>query len=127
MKFERLAALTLPFAAITFFAVATVSAFAKDAEIPALKDGKLRGFEGCLSRESAEPHYYDLVKAKSDDGTDLGTVRLTGFFYGINPEDWLNKRVHVSGVYLGRAPSDPGSGHIELRGEDARPAEGECP
>jgi hypothetical protein len=126
MKVERLAALTVPLATAAFFAVTSVSALAKDAAVPAWKDGHAHGFDGCLVKESTEPGYFDLVKAKSDDGTDVGTVRLTGYLEGINPTDSLNKRVHVTGVYLGRGPTDPESGHIEMT-DDARPAEGECP
>jgi hypothetical protein len=127
MKVGRLAALTVPLTTAAFFAVTTVSALAKDAEVPAWQDGHAHGFDGCLTQEATDPPYFDLVNAKSDDGTDVGTVRLTGFLQGINPKDSLNKRVHVTGVYLGREPTDPGSrGHIEMT-DDARPAEGECP
>ena len=127
MKVERLAALSVPLVTAAFFAVTTVSASAKDAELSAWKDGHVHGFDGCLTQESTDPPYFDLVKAKSDDGTDVGTLRLTGYLRGLdNPKDSLNKRVHVTGMYLGREPTDPGSGHI-LMTDDARPTEGECP
>jgi hypothetical protein len=101
MKIERLAALT--FAAAALCAVTSVSALAKGAKVPAWKHGHVHGFVGCLTQESTEPGYFDLTKAKSDEGADVGTLRLTGHFLGIDdPKDSLNKRVHVTGVYVGR-------------------------
>jgi hypothetical protein len=95
--------------------------------VPAWNDGDVHGFVGCLAQESTDPGYFDLVRTKSDDGADVGTVRLTGHFLGIDdPKNSLNKPVHVTGVYLGREPTDPGSGHIQMT-DDARPAEGKCP
>jgi hypothetical protein len=127
MKVERLAGLIVPLAAAAFFAVTSVSARAKSAKVPAWKDGHVHGFVGCLTQESTDPGYFDLMKAKSDDGADVGTLRLTGHFLGIDdPKNSLNKRVHVTGVYLGHEPTDPGSGHI-LMTDDARLAEGKCP
>jgi len=103
------------------------SAPAKEATAPSWKDEHAHGFVGCLTQEAASPHYFDLVDAKSDEGAQVGTLRLTGHFLGIDdPKDSLNKRIHVTGVYLGRAPGDPGSGSILLT-DDARLVEGKCP
>jgi hypothetical protein len=127
MKIQRVAVLALPVAAAAFLVVTTLPAFAVDAKVAALSDGRVHGFEGCLTQESTDPPYFDLLKAKSDDGADLGTVRLIGDFTDMNPKASLNKRVKVTGVYLVRQPteSDPGSGHIEMK--DARVVAGKCP
>jgi hypothetical protein len=111
MKVERLAAPTVLLATAAFFAVTTVSALAKNAKVPAWKDGHVHGFVGCLTQESTDPGYFDLENTKSDDGADVGTVRLTGHFLGIDdPKNSLNKPVHVTGVYLGVVnPPIPGA------------------
>ena len=97
-----LPAATLLFAPAVCLAATATSALAKKPKAPAWKDGHTHGFVGCLAREEASPHYFDPVKAKSDEGADVGTLRLTGHFLGIDdPKDSLNKRVHVTGVYLG--------------------------
>ena len=91
------------------------------------KDEHTHGFVGCLTQESASPHYFDLEKAKSDEGADVGTLRLTGHFLGIDdPKDSLNKRVHVTGVYMG-PERDNASGSTILLTDDARVEEGQCP
>jgi hypothetical protein len=127
MKVERLPASTVLFATAAFLAFTTVFALAKDAKAPAWKDGHVHGFVGCLAQESNEVGYFDLVDAKTDDGEDVDTLRLTGHFLGIgDPKDSLNKRVRVPGVYLGHGSGDPGVGHIRMT-DDARLAEGKCP
>jgi len=125
MKVAQFLVLTVPIAAAALLAVGTVSA--KEAKGLAWKDGHAHGFVGCLTQESTSPGYFDLVAAKTDDGAEVGTLRLTGHFLGIgNPQDALNKRVHVTGVYLGHKPTDPGSGSIMIT-DDAYLVEGECP
>ena len=97
---------------------------------PRSRLGKLEhthGFVGCLTQESASPHYFDLEKAKSDEGADVGTLRLTGHFLGIDdPKDSLNKRVHVTGVYIGPERGNS-SGSTILLTDDAHVEEGQCP
>jgi hypothetical protein len=120
MRIQCVARLTLPFAAAALLTVTALPAFGAGAEVPSLKDGKVHGFEGCLIQESAQESsgvdYFDLTNAKSDKGKDLGTVRLTGDLSGItNPKESLNKKVRVSGIYLGREGNDPGSGHVAVK------------
>jgi hypothetical protein len=122
--------LTLPLAAAALLAASTISAFgANMGEVPSLMDGNVHGFDGCLIQESAKESagvdYFDLTNAKSDSGKDLGTVRLTGDLSGLSPKDNLNKKVHVSGIYLGREGNDPGSGHIAVK--DASVVGTKCP
>jgi hypothetical protein len=118
----------LPLAVATAaLAAAVTPALSKEAKVPTWKDEHVHGFVGCLTQESASPHYFDLANAKTDEGADAGTLRLTGHFLGIDdPKDSLNKRVHVTGVYLGPEAGNPGSSSILLT-DDARLVEGKCP
>jgi len=76
------------------FAATVNPAPAKDAKVPIWKDEHAHGFVGCLAQEAASPHYFDLVNAKSDEGANVGTLKLTGYFLGIDdPRDSLSKRV----------------------------------
>ena len=68
--------------------------------------------------------YFDLANAKSDDGKNLGTVRLTGTIEGIQPKDALGHQVHVNGVYLGHGENDPANGHVAVK--DAAVKGGTC-
>jgi hypothetical protein len=127
MKVKRPALLLVLLVTAAGLVAAVTPALAKEAKGPIWKDEHAHGFVGCLAQEAASPHYFDLVNAKSDEGADVGTLRLTGHFLGIDdPKDSLNKRVHVTGVYLGHEPGDPGSGSILLT-DDARLVEGKCP
>ena len=127
MNVKKPAALIVLLVTAACLAATASRAVAKESKTPTWKDEHAHGFVGCLAQEAASPHYFDLVNAKSDEGADVGTLRLTGHFLGIDdPKDSLNKRVHVTGVYLGREPGDPGSGSILLT-DDARLVEGKCP
>lgn len=86
------------------------------AGFPKLNDGRLHGFQGCLTQENVPTHYFDLQNAKSDDGTALGTVRLTSNLAGIaTPQEALNHEVRINGSYRGHAPMDPGAGHVAVK------------
>lgn len=86
------------------------------ADFPKLNDGRLHGFQGCLTQESVPTHYFDLQNAKSDEGTVLGTVRLTSNLAGLaRPKDALNHEVRVTGSYRGHAAVDPAAGHIAVK------------
>ncbi len=103
------------------------SALATPAKVPPWKDEHAHGFVGCLTQETASPHFFDLVNAKSDEGEDVGTLRLTGHFLSIDdPKESLNKRVHVTGVNLGPEPGNPRGSSILLT-DDASLVEGKCP
>jgi hypothetical protein len=127
MNGNRLTSVIGLLVAATSLASMANSAAAKDAKVPSWKDEHAHGFVGCLAQEVASPHYFDLKDAKSDEGADVGTLRLTGHFLGIDdPKDSLNKRVHVTGVYLGPERDNP-SGSTILLTDDARVEEGQCP
>ena len=127
MKVEQLHLLIVSLAIAVCLPATASPALAKEAKAPVWKDEHAHGFVGCLTQEAASPHYFDLVNTKSDEGADVGTLRLTGHFLGIDdPKDSLDKRVHVTGVYLGHEPSDPGSGTILLT-DDAHVVDGKCP
>jgi len=127
MKMKRPAPLLVLLVTAAGLAATGTVASAKEAKVPIWKDQHAHGFVGCLAQEAASPHYFDLVNATSDEGANVGTLRLTGHFLGIDdPQESLNKRVHVTGVYLGREPGDPGSGSILLT-DDASLVEGKCP
>jgi hypothetical protein len=103
------------------------SALAAEAKVLPWRDEHVHGFVGCLTQETASPRFFDLVNAKSDEGADVGTLRLTGHFLGIDdPKEALDKRVHVIGVYLGPEPGNPRASSILLT-DDARMVEGKCP
>ncbi len=84
----------------------------------------MHGFRGCLTQESTGTRYFDLTNAKSDDGKSVGTLRLTGSLFGIQPMDSLNQRAHVNGIYLGHYATDPAGGHIAV--EDVSLAGARC-
>jgi hypothetical protein len=127
MKAKHLAPLIGLLVTAACLAVAASLALAKEAKGPAWKDEHTHGFVGCLTQEAASPHYFDLVNAKSDEGADVGTLRLTGHFLGIDdPKDSLNKRVHVIGAYLGPERGNP-SGSTILLSDDAHLVDGKCP
>jgi hypothetical protein len=92
------------------------AAFAASAATPgALNDGRVHGFSGCLEQESGGVRYFDLKNAKTDDGTKLGTVRLTGSVWGITPKAALDHEVHLNGVYRGHLGDDPDGGHLAVK------------
>jgi len=102
------------FVVAALLALAAAPALA-GADSASLNDGRVHGFSGCLTQESAGPRYFDLGNAKSDDGKALGTVRLTGSLWGIAPKQVLNQKVHVNGDYRGQLPGDPSGGHIAVQ------------
>jgi hypothetical protein len=122
MSSRRIAVVTLSLSAAALVAATAFPSFA--AEIRSLNDGRVHGFDGCLTREPTGIRYFDLTNAKSDDGKNLGTARLTGSLYGIQPNDSLNHRVHVNGTYLGHFATDPGSGHVTVK--DISISGGQC-
>jgi hypothetical protein len=124
MKIQTVAGLTLPFAAAALLAVTTLPAFGSNAAIPSLNDGEVHSFQGCLTQEPTGVKYFDLKNAKSDNGKDMGTVRLTGDPYGMSPNGSLDQQVKVRGIYEGRLANDPGSGHIAVK--DAEVVGGKC-
>jgi hypothetical protein len=127
MRVSKLLPQIVLFVTATCLAGTVRLALAREAKVPAWKDEHSHGFVGCLTQEAASPHYFDLVKAKSDEGADVGTLRLTGHFLGIDdPKDSLDKRVHVTGVYVGPEIGNPGGSTILLT-DDARVEEGQCP
>jgi hypothetical protein len=111
----RMRSLSIPLAFATLVGVAALPALASGAEMTALKDGRVHGFTGCLAQESNPVHYFDLTKAKSDDGQNLGTVRLTSSVSGITPKTSLNEEVHVNGMYRGVFGDDPSGGHVAVK------------
>jgi len=111
-------------AAATLLAVTTIPALAGSSDLASLNDGRVHGFSGCLTQETAGTRYFDLTHAKSDDGKTLGTVRLTSSIWGISPKQALNQRVHVNGEYRGQLPGDPAGGHIAV--QDAAVAGTKC-
>jgi hypothetical protein len=126
MKSTELA-LTVALVVAAILAATTTPAFAREAKVPVWKDEHAHGFVGCLAQEAASPHYFDLVNAKTDEGASVGTLRLTGHFLGIDdPAASLNKRVQVTGVYVGDDSTHPGTSTILLT-DDAHLLEGECP
>src|ERR1041385_8485970 len=71
---------------MALLAMASVPAFAANADVSSLNDFRVHGFSGCLAQEPTGVHYFDLKNAKSDDGKELGTVRLTSSIWGIRPK-----------------------------------------
>ncbi len=91
MKVRRISLSALPVAAGAFIFIVAAPAFAGNAEVGSLQDGRVHGFQGCLTQESTGTRYFDLTNAKSDDGKSVGTVRLTGSLFGIQPKESLNQ------------------------------------
>jgi hypothetical protein len=122
MSSRRITVLTLSLSAAALLAATALPSLA--AKIPSLNDGHVHGFNGCLTQETTGVRYFDLTNAKSDDGQNLGTARLTGTLFGIQPKDSLDHQVHVNGMYLGHSANDPGSGHIAVK--DVSISGGQC-
>jgi hypothetical protein len=112
---HRIRSLSVPLAFATVVGFTALPALAVGSDVSSLNDGQVHGFTGCLAQEPAGVRYFDLTKAKADDGTDLGTVRLTSSVWGINPKQSLNQEIHVDGMYRGHYGDDPGSGHIAVK------------
>ena len=112
---RRIRSLSLPLAFATLVGFTALPALATSPELSSLNDGRVHGFTGCLAQEPTGIHYFDLTKAKTDDGKDIGTVRLTSSVWGITPKQSLNQEVHVNGLYRGHYGDDPGSGHVAVK------------
>jgi hypothetical protein len=121
MSSRRIGVLSVSAAAL--LAVTALPSFAGN-KMASLDDGHVHGFDGCLTQEQTGVRYFDLANAKSDDGKNLGTVRLTGTIEGIQPKDTLGHQVHVNGLYLGHGESDPTNGHVAVK--DASVSGGKC-
>jgi hypothetical protein len=94
MRVRQRAAVDVVFLVTTVCLTATATpALATQAEVPSWKDQRVHGFVGCLTQEAPSPQFFDLVNARSDEGEDVGTLRLTGHFLGIgDPNESLHKR-----------------------------------
>jgi hypothetical protein len=124
MLSRRIVFPTLSFATAVFVAATALPSLAANSQFSSINDGRVHGFNGCLTQEASGMRYFDLTNAKSDNGVSLSTVRLTGSLYGIQPKDSLNRGAHVNGIYLGRSANDPGNGHIAV--EDVQIVGGQC-
>jgi hypothetical protein len=119
MKIQRIVSFALPFAAFAVIGFTALPARAANINASSLDDGRVHGFSGCLAEEPTGTHYFDLKNATTDDGKTMGTLRLTSSLLGItNPEESLNREVHVIGDYRGHAPTDPNGGHVVVEGAD---------
>ena len=117
MKIRRVGSITLCFGALAVMGLATLPAHAANVNAASLDDGHVHGFSGCLTQESTGTRYFDLKNAQTDDGKTMSTLRLTSSLLGItNPEESLNREVHVIGDYRGHAPTDPSGGHVVVEG-----------
>ena len=114
MKTRRVSSLVLSLSAAIVVASA-LPVLATSSTAPSLQDGRVHGFSGCLTQEASGVRYFDLTKAKSDDGKDLGTLRLTSSVWGIRPKQALNHEVHVNGMYRGHMSNDPDGGHVAVK------------
>jgi len=124
MLSRRIVLFTLSFATVVFVAATAFPSLAANSRFSSINDGRVHGFNGCLTQEPTGVRYFDLTNAKSDNGVNLDTVRLTGSLYGIQPKNSLNHGVRVTGIYLGRSANDPGNGHIAV--EDINTVGGQC-
>lgn len=115
MRIRRIGLFALPFAAAGLLGFAATSSAAGSSALASLDDGQVHGFTGCLAQEPTGIHYFDLTKAKSDTGKDLGTVRLTSSVWGITPKGAVAHEVHVNGMYRGHLSNDPQGGHIAVK------------
>lgn len=114
MKIRRFGSFMLSICAATVVAASTAALAAGD-PAASLQDGRVHGFSGCLTQEPAGIRYFDLTKAKSDDGKELGTVRLTSSVWGIHPKQSVDRPVHVNGMYRGHMADDPVGGHVAVK------------
>ena len=119
MKIRRVGSIALPFAAVAMMGLTALPAYAAKVNAASLDDGRVHGFSGCLTQEPTGTRYFDLNNAETDDGKAMGTLRLTSSLLGItNPEESLNREVHVIGDYRGHTPTDPSGGHVVVEGAD---------